>query len=118
MTERANVVGKHMGCRLKYGIRGVRTQGGVGFMQSRYLVALGAVLGGLGLVFLAVSHLPPTAASGLAQAQTTPYAEVVTVRGSAYACGQSRDCATPASKGARLYVSGEARTGADGVSDL
>ena len=50
--------------------------------------------------------------------QTASYAEVVAVSGPGYACEQSPGCTITATKGARVYAKGEARTGATGTADL
>ena len=80
-----------------------------GLMQRVRLGGVGvALLLGLGLLALL---LRPGGGSGGA-------AEVVLREGAAFACAHNRACATPAVLGARVFVDGEARTGAAGLQDL
>jgi ferric-dicitrate binding protein FerR (iron transport regulator) len=45
-------------------------------------------------------------------------AQVVFLEGNAFACAHTRDCTTVSAVGARVFVDGEARTGATGLQDL
>ena len=50
--------------------------------------------------------------------QAESYAEMVAVSGPSYACERSSGCTITATRGARVYAKGEARTGATGTADL
>ncbi len=73
------------------------------------------LLGGLallvGLLLLGLLLLRPGGSSGGS-------AQVVFLEGAAFACAHNVACAAPAVVGTRVFVDGEARTGAAGLQDL